>query len=134
MKWAIAFSCLVVFLGCGKPRETGKPVQEVVEVKEAKSEPVVMVDTPEQSLEKWNQAFTGATFIESTAVNRHGILVVEVVNDWHYQPKPIRLQVAQKMHAVWRRVCKVGLRDFSIVDHNGNEVGGRGLSGVWVAD
>jgi len=84
------------------------------------------------ALSKFRDLISDLAIIESTAVRRDGSLVVAVQNGWHYEPKAIRLQAAQNIGRLWE-ACSPG-SDFSVVDLNGNEVGGRGFAGVWVAD
>lgn len=72
--------------------------------------------------------------VASSRVDELGKLTVEVVQEWHFLPKQIRLQGAQDIGKVWQR-CDHSRRGwFSLVDVNGNEVGGRGITGVWVAE
>lgn len=84
------------------------------------------------ALAKFRELISDVEVIESTAVRNDGSLVVAVQNGWHYDPKAIRLQAAQNIGKLWE-ACNPGC-DFSVVDLNGNEVGGRGFTGVWVSD
>lgn len=63
-----------------------------------------------------------------------GKLTVEVVQEWHFLPKQIRLQGAQDIGKVWQRCDHSRRGSFSLVDVNGNEVGGQGITGIWVAE
>lgn len=58
-------------------------------------------------------------------------LIVAVTNEWHRQPYQERLQVAQIIHRKWVTVSGTTTGPFSLVDIPGNEVGGRGFTGVW---
>ncbi|MBI5189913.1 MAG: hypothetical protein HZA22_04505 [Nitrospirae bacterium] len=69
-----------------------------------------------------------------------GQIKIQVTNGWHYQPKQIRLQAAQNLWNLWVNVQRPTDADharISIVDLNGNEVGGSRVLGgslIWVAD
>lgn len=72
--------------------------------------------------------------VVDSKVGEDGKLIVEVSQAWHYEPKPTRLQAAQQIGKAWYRIDEVGSGRFSLVDVSGNEVGGLGLTGVWVSD
>lgn len=56
-----------------------------------------------------------------------------VSNSWHLAPYQVRLQAAQNLQNLWAAaIPDDAVAMISIVDYNGNEVGGRGVFGVWV--
>lgn len=60
---------------------------------------------------------------------------VKVKNLWHLKVKQIRLQDAQALHSMWTSILPPGeIAVLSIVDLNGNKVGGTGFTGIWVND
>lgn len=67
-------------------------------------------------------------------------LNINVVNGWHYQPYQMRLQAAQNLQRLWAQVHSINDPDnarISILDLNGNEVGGSRFWGgtlVWVQE
>lgn len=80
----------------------------------------------------------GDGVVESAYVNGETI-TLSVNNIWHIRAYQIRLQDAQTLFAVWVRLYRETDDDkqplFSIVDFNGNEVGGYSIwSGVWVQE
>lgn len=67
-------------------------------------------------------------------------LIITVSNAWHFQPYQIRLQLAQSLWEGWANVHSRSEPDrarLSLVDFNGNEVGGSRVwagSLIWVQD
>lgn len=65
---------------------------------------------------------------------------ITVTNAWHVQPYQVRLQTAQNLWEAWAVISKPISPDnarISIVDYNGNEVGGSRILGgslIWVSE
>lgn len=78
--------------------------------------------------------------VDRVAVRRSGDIwtVTLTVGDiWHIHHKQIRLQDTQNLWKLWALVASPKDPDkarISIVDQNGNEVGGSGILGIWVQD
>lgn len=68
---------------------------------------------------------------------RNGYARITVRNLWHIRNYQIRLQDAQTLDRLWKSISsprEPKKARISIVDYNGNEVGGTGVMGVWVQD
>ncbi|MDD4287403.1 MAG: hypothetical protein PHO20_00630 [Candidatus Peribacteraceae bacterium] len=62
-----------------------------------------------------------------------GLARITVSNLWHIMPYQLRLQAAQNLQEAWEAANPdVLAAHISLVDVNGNEVGARGVFGVWV--
>lgn len=83
---------------------------------------------------KFELAVDEFTQVVSCKVTEHDKLIIEVAQSWHYEPQPMRLQAAQHFAKIWKRIDRTNIGLFSIVDISGNEVGGLGITGVWVSD
>lgn len=87
-----------------------------------------------------DDANRAAHFVNSTRITDDGTVVLKVANAWHTQPYQMRLQVAQRFQQAWARLYSPDNSDkarISIVDNNGNEVGGSRVWGgemIWVSD
>jgi hypothetical protein len=91
-------------------------------------------DQREASEIKFGLAAEDLPGVASSRVDDFGKLIVQVEQAWHFIPKQLRLQGAQDIGKVWKR-CDHSRRGwFSLVDVNGNEVGGSGFTGVWVSE
>ncbi len=82
----------------------------------------------------------GALVVGASKGRRETNLVITVADGWHYQPYQMRLQAAQNLWSAWAKIrspSDVDKARISIVDMNGNEVGGsRMLAGslIWVQE
>lgn len=76
------------------------------------------------------------TIIQRVVVkNDNATLTVE--NAWHLMPYQLRLQAAQNLWKAWASIASPtdpAKARISIVDINGNEVGGSGVLGIWVQE
>lgn len=91
-------------------------------------------DRPKQEVAAFKAALTGAgidnSLIESFSVQGDNLTVV-VTTQYNLLDYQTRLQGAQNFEKVWTVIH--GSNAFlSITDHNGNEVGGTGFTGIWV--
>lgn len=96
----------------------------------------------QESLDTFNellQATDAKALVTKLDLKEH-TLIVTVVNSWHYEPQQIRMQAAQNLWETWARVYapkNVDRARLSVVDQNGNEVGGSRILGgslIWVKD
>lgn len=83
-------------------------------------------------LTTFNALVSDISIIDSTATTSYGELVLVVDDRWYAQPYDTRLQFAQRFGQLWEKCDTEWNADFSIRDRNGKEIGGRGLTGVWV--
>jgi hypothetical protein len=90
--------------------------------------------TIQESLERFRRATTGMPWIVSTATTSYGELVVEVSPQWSRESKEIRLSAADDIGKIWARCDTAWNGDFTLVNSVGSKIGGRGFTGVWVAE
>jgi hypothetical protein len=125
----------------GTPEEIAAAEKKNAEEKKLANEQAVkQAERNLASFTKTLEAADAANLIQSVSLSDAKTITITVKNLWHIRNKQIRYQDAQTLWQVWASISSPSDQDkarISIVDFNGNEVGGsRWLGGsvIWVQD